>query len=428
MSPPPPTIMPRRQSCDRCHNQKVRCFTDGPEEIFTPGGTADDEVNLNGHFVSSFPCRRCKKAGALCIFSPPLGTTEVDAEFIVPPRVSQKGIDVHNSSVLPRTTVTSKIDVNLAIASLNAPTQLDAMHLPTGMMTPVSHLGAEDQGTFGSLGPWLTSAFHTNDMAISYPNTPYFSASSIVAAPGPMDYDPSLFTSTSANTSSEVLTTSDFAWGCQNLDHEDYFQELAEIHRRVHSIGRNARPVTPSLSPIPVDEVFETGCSLVSLTDRYTASRRSNFPPGYTSFSTARAVDDGMETSFCLMAMGCHQIILALFQDIFASFADALQHPLSSSGALVYVATSPSEVDAMVKLASHLLRQLDQSLVGLLSVSTVMAPAQAARSPNSPTSSDLSSEVEDVADLWGQHGATAAVFQQIDRRKNKSDALWNTSI
>ncbi len=61
--------MPRRQSCDRCHEQKVRCFTDGPEDIFTPGGTADDEVSTNGHFISAFPCMRCKKAGAMCIYS-----------------------------------------------------------------------------------------------------------------------------------------------------------------------------------------------------------------------------------------------------------------------------------------------------------------------------------------------------------------------
>ena len=61
--------MPRRQSCDRCHGQKVRCFTNGPEEIFEPGGTADDEVSMNGHFVSSYPCMRCEKAGALCVFS-----------------------------------------------------------------------------------------------------------------------------------------------------------------------------------------------------------------------------------------------------------------------------------------------------------------------------------------------------------------------
>lgn len=483
MSAPPPTLMPRRQSCDRCHNQKVRCFTDGPEEIFTPGGTADDEVNLNGHFVSSFPCRRCKKAASLCIFSRTcitrlshilpladgphrtaqlrsgrprltrnssshLGCRKRASASTIPPSSRPPPLSPARSistSPLPSSTpfvgflgfgntghhgsIPKPQQQQEVVVVLNAPTQLDGVRLPNGMMTPVSHLSTEDQGNLGSLGPWLASPFNAGDMSISsYPSTPYFPASSIMAARGPMDYDPSLFTCTPGNASSGSLAPADFPWDYQSLEHEDYFQELAGIHKRAHHVGRTVLPVTTSLSTTPTDEAFEVGWSLVNLTDRYTAWRRS----GHTSFSSMhRTVGDGMETSFCLMVMGCHQIILALFQEIVTSYVDALQLPRpssSSSGTPIFVAASTTEeIDAMVKLASHLLGQLDQSLAGLFSLSPIMAPSQMIGSPRSPTDSDLSGEVEDFTDLLGQCGTTATVFRQVDRRKRRVQSLMHAA-
>ncbi len=74
LDPLPP--MPRRQSCDRCHEQKVRCVTEVQDRAVTLGGIAEEsESSLAGHVVSSVPCVRCRKAGAVCIYSrkfPPL--------------------------------------------------------------------------------------------------------------------------------------------------------------------------------------------------------------------------------------------------------------------------------------------------------------------------------------------------------------------
>jgi len=44
-----PAMLPLRQSCDRCHEHKVRCNRDVPEK--------------------SVPCTRCTRAGATCVYS-----------------------------------------------------------------------------------------------------------------------------------------------------------------------------------------------------------------------------------------------------------------------------------------------------------------------------------------------------------------------
>ncbi|KAL2170660.1 hypothetical protein VTG60DRAFT_4585 [Thermothelomyces hinnuleus] len=72
--------MPRRQSCDRCHEQKVRCVTEGAAGSEALGGIAEEGTqNPGGHVVSSVPCVRCRKAGAVCIYSlavrPPTAST-----------------------------------------------------------------------------------------------------------------------------------------------------------------------------------------------------------------------------------------------------------------------------------------------------------------------------------------------------------------
>lgn len=62
--------MPRRQSCDRCHEQKVRCVTEGLDGAITLGGVIhENDANSDGHVVSLVPCVRCRKAGAVCAYS-----------------------------------------------------------------------------------------------------------------------------------------------------------------------------------------------------------------------------------------------------------------------------------------------------------------------------------------------------------------------
>lgn len=49
------TLLPFRRSCDRCHDQKVRCIRSQGESHLT---------------IASEPCVRCKKSGAICVYSP----------------------------------------------------------------------------------------------------------------------------------------------------------------------------------------------------------------------------------------------------------------------------------------------------------------------------------------------------------------------
>lgn len=49
------TLLPFRRSCDRCHDQKVRCIRSQGESHLT---------------MASEPCVRCKKSGSICVFSP----------------------------------------------------------------------------------------------------------------------------------------------------------------------------------------------------------------------------------------------------------------------------------------------------------------------------------------------------------------------
>lgn len=61
--------MPRRQSCDRCHEQKVRCVTLEQDGSGLGPIAEEDEATLGMQVVAEIPCVRCRKAGALCIFS-----------------------------------------------------------------------------------------------------------------------------------------------------------------------------------------------------------------------------------------------------------------------------------------------------------------------------------------------------------------------
>lgn len=49
------TLLPFRRSCDRCHDQKVRCIRNQGESHLA---------------IASEPCVRCKKSGAICVYSP----------------------------------------------------------------------------------------------------------------------------------------------------------------------------------------------------------------------------------------------------------------------------------------------------------------------------------------------------------------------
>ena len=65
---PPPML--RRQSCDRCHRQKVRCVTEVQDGAVTLASIDEEsESSLAGRAVAATPCVRCRKAGEDCSYS-----------------------------------------------------------------------------------------------------------------------------------------------------------------------------------------------------------------------------------------------------------------------------------------------------------------------------------------------------------------------
>jgi hypothetical protein len=454
---PPTTPMPRRQSCDRCHNQKVRCFTDGPDEIFTPGGTADDQVNSNGHFVSHFPCRRCRKAGALCVFSRMLGDAPVPYLRLLtraiaqlrsgrprlprnsPPgcrkRVSTSATPLSTRPPLSPTRSTSNSPLPISNPYFSLTTLVDPepySSLPdaqttcqtltldaAGMMTPVSHLGTEDQGTLVGLSPWLVSPFNPNNVPVPYPDAMYILGSSALSAPDATDCNPTLLKASSATSAARALPDADFVWHNHGLDFEDHFGELGQIRKRICQIARTTLPNTTSRSSPLVDDIFEAGCSLVNLTDRYTASRRFELDSWPSPLSTHIDLSDSLKTSFCLMAMACQQIILALFQELLEPLVDSFESTPQSRRPSETPAITTTETDMTLKLAIHLLGQFDLSLAGLL---TVTGADKESRSPSSPSFSHSFDDIGN-ATQYQQYGVAATAFQQVDQRKKKLQTL-----
>ncbi|KAK0632907.1 hypothetical protein B0T14DRAFT_47815 [Immersiella caudata] len=432
--------MPRRQSCDRCHNQKVRCHTDGPEEIFIPGGTADNQVISNGRFVSSFPCRRCTKAGAPCIFSPQLRSgrprltrnskripTSTMPSSARPPPSPSKSISSSPLSIsTPYFGLTDLVNPEDygSIPGLQVPPVPLALD-PTGILTPVSHLSTEDQGNLGGFGPWLGSPFTPHNIPLSYLEAPCSSASSNLLPRDATGRAPSLFAAVSATSPSGVLPVTDFVWDDYSLSFEDQFEELGQIHKRIYQIARSVRSVTASSSSPLAEEIFKAGSWLVNLTTRYTTSRQFELGSGPSPQPTLSNVHNSVDTSFCLMVIGCHQVILAVFQGILASLVHSFRDTSQShcpSETPTFTSSLATETDKILKLANNFLGQFDGSLVGLLAV--MRADNQP---PSSSSSSDSFDEVGGHANnYYWQFYAEATAFRQAEWRRTEVQKLLDT--
>ncbi|KAK4454689.1 hypothetical protein QBC34DRAFT_490473 [Podospora aff. communis PSN243] len=397
----PTAPMPRRQSCDRCHNQKVRCLTDGPEEIFTPGGTADDQEGGSAlHLQSSAPVR----------------TAQVDSQLTV--GMPQKGIYIFHAVFDPFSAITHEINVKLTIADIKPLHWRDhlgrsrAIQFAPQWSNVFSSLNAgRGRDDDSNLSPRHRRPGDVDPM--------YFLGSSALPAADTTDCNPTLLKTSFTASVSDALPAADFVWHNQGLDFEGHFGELGQIHKRICQIARSTLPIAVSGSSPLVDDIFEVGCSLVSLTNRYTTSCRFGIDSWPAPLSTHTDLSESLETSFCLMALACQQIILALFQELLEAIVDSLGSPLQSHRSSEALPTKTSEADNTLKLAIHLLSQFDLSLAGLLTITGVDKESE---SPGSPSFSHSLDKIGN-ATHHQQYGMAATAFQQVDRRKTKLQTL-----
>ncbi|KAK0628338.1 hypothetical protein B0T17DRAFT_459148, partial [Bombardia bombarda] len=362
--------MPRRQSCDRCHEQKVRCFTNEQDYVFGPGGTGDADLGQNGQSISAFPCARCKKAKATCIYSRNTFTYS-----------NNLGLGIMNSN---HNNHTNFYTPELSKVDSHANPQLS----PIGIIphrNQENHMPREHSAT---VDDWLMSPFGPGDARFTNAMPQMSSFSSVATLPNA----PFL-------TELNAACATDNAVPGYTMMFPDpvgsYIEELADMTLRIHLATLSLPPLnrTPlSLSSPAVNEIFDATCSLISLVDRYTAEKGAHLTrhqghPNYLhphpnvdsggelsyvppSMATSPAVQSAMDASTCLMVFACHQGLLGVFEDMCSSFSvyiRELQQPSSPStvATTAFISSSTTQIIVMVNLISHLLSRLDRSIGSL---------------------------------------------------------------
>ncbi|KAK0716881.1 hypothetical protein B0T26DRAFT_751026 [Lasiosphaeria miniovina] len=434
---PPPRIrsiaplapqMPRRQSCDRCHEQKVRCFTDPNDSMFGPRGSVDSDAGLGGQHAPSSPCVRCKKAGAMCIYSPGAENVEKLVRLI----------QVTNTSALPVAALDRRAMTPLLSPVAITPHGDHNSHNNTNGLERQHHHPVSEQWLMSSFG--VDGATFSNNMGQL---SPYSQPTSTPAVPF-------FSTPTTAPAADNVMP--EYSWMYSDPS-DTYPEELAEINLRIHRAARTLPPMNrslPSLSSPSVNEIFDAACSLINVVGRYTTTRSmslqkrpenalgihvhpnqegANFeqPPMAMSI----AVHSAMDTSVCLVVLACYQGLLGVFEEICTSFlhyTEDSHNPTSprTASASTFASSSTTQVVVMVNLISHLLNQLHRavgSLAGSLALPTARRLEQAAMSMPalSPTSSwsDHSEIGDDVLNLPGEYEAPSFHFNGHDRQSDK---------
>ncbi|KAK4135795.1 hypothetical protein BT67DRAFT_376242, partial [Trichocladium antarcticum] len=362
--------MPRRQSCDRCHEQKVRCVSDARDGLLSRGGMAKEGQATPGrHVVSSAPCARCRKAGAVCIYSrtfgmgdskPPNQHSETQqVQEHVPPQI----VSLSPAATTPRCDQTHQLAPDLATPPI--PDQW--------LMSP---FGSESSQF--STGMCQLSSFSQPTAAPTIPCVPLFEE--------PCPDMPSA--------AGDVV--GDYAWAHPGVP--DYsLEELAQINLRIHLAGRAlatpARALVSMSSPA-VDDIFGAACSLVNIVDRY-AAKGAVPPPRLTDdeggvlAQSSLVIDSALGASIHLMIHACHQALLGVFEDLSTSFLvqlTALQQPTppgTPPGPAVFPPCS-AQVGVMTNLMNHLAEQLDRAIGSLHSVRTPPQPVRFSPRHGSP--------------------------------------------
>ncbi|KAK4174910.1 hypothetical protein QBC36DRAFT_242327 [Triangularia setosa] len=393
--------MPRRQSCDRCHELKVRCVvTDGHDNNSLGLGVIgeENEASRGRSVVAPIPCVRCSKAGAVCIFSPQLrsGRPRVHRHPVRKrARKSSKCSSsptelspTHSQSLSPRSssfsfpTSNTRPEFDKQPHSQTTPLLLSTTVPPSFERGYLSQDGTE-LGAPATLSLTFGPPANQGHFSIRHDHFQAFThseeSSSIQFMP---PFSENILTATS--------TATDSAWMYPSLT-EGYLEEATHINLRIHRAGRMLWPLTRTLLTISspaINEIFDTACSLINFVNRY-ATRHMISPhtpqdkrsTGSEAYQTANSmmrssagqsssgfssepIKSATETSISLTVLASHQLLLGIFEDLCTSFLSQINRgrpntPPNTPSTGAFFASSHSQMLVMVNLISHLVEQLE---------------------------------------------------------------------
>ncbi|KAK4197151.1 hypothetical protein QBC40DRAFT_286078 [Triangularia verruculosa] len=375
--------MPRRQSCDRCHEQKVRCVTNAYDPS-TPGlGTIREETQASRgrSVVASIPCVRCSKAGAVCIFSPQLrsGRPRVHRH---PVRKRARRSSKCSSSPTQSQSLSPR-PFTFSFSAPNTTAELESQsHTPTTPLLLSTTILPSFERSYSNQGgtdysspttPLSNFGLPINQDGISlrhnhFQAMPHSVESS--SAEFMSQFSDKVLSATSTATST---ATSNVVWMYSDSS-EEHLEEVTQINLRIHRAGRILCSLTRTLlatSSPAINEIFDAACSLIGFMDRYATQQMISpstpdgyqISPGVTGGSAP--IKSATETSICLTALASHQLLLGVLEDLCTSFLSVIDRGRSARSPNTPSTSSHSQMLAMANLISHLLEQLDRALRSL---------------------------------------------------------------
>ncbi|KAH6854721.1 hypothetical protein B0I37DRAFT_38369 [Chaetomium sp. MPI-CAGE-AT-0009] len=447
--------MPRRQSCDRCHEQKVRCVTEGPNGAVTLGGIAEEgDSNPEGHVVAQVPCGRCRKAGTVCVYSPQLRSGRPrrrrDSNVPLPRKRPRRASRCSSSSSSSQTffhpsppSSSHALRHPLGGISLNtsehSQESIHELVPPRSESSPTVTTPICEQITHHNLGldtpppteDWQTPSYHcdsTQSMAdMCHPVTSFPAVPNVAYAPGFQD-------PVSNVVPAPENIVGGYSW-CLPASSDYFLEELAQINVRIHLAAR-ALPSPAGSAPWSwpaTNNGFDAACSLIDAVDRFAARRQAvPYPEPSRAHSDRGAIDSALDTSACLMVHACHQALLGVFEHLSASLLHYLakqqqQHqqqtpPRTPPDASFLPPYNPQAV-IMANLISHLLNQLDSAF---LSLQASFNPAHSQQPQQQQHQSHKAGVLRSMAGFdqgpplgGGGSGPTDMLFNEMARRQSK---------
>lgn len=383
--------LPWRQSCDRCHGQKVRCVGVGAQGSaqFLP----DDHEAVQNPGQASVPCARCKRAGVLCIYSPqlPPGRPTMRRRRSQRSR-HHKRLQQGVQSYSPRFSSPSLDSMSLDPFVLwpTAPSDPYAENAAT------MHEGSESIALYA---PESSSALGALSPSFLDGNTPTWL----------LDPTPALTTSPEQEPRAEF-----------DLDEvEKTLEELTELSQRCYRAARmvtKSGETTLSVSSSGVNEITNVTTSLIYITNRLVRGQDQQTRHFSHPSQTMNPLLElplhpkevtSLDPGIVLMILSCYHRLLVAFGDICSSLCLQLNHcslvmpeltphitpPSSLAGTELSPGSTPQAV-MMVKLISYLLRRLDRGFVPLGTRTDGKSSSLSHRPSFGPLSSSSASRTE----------------------------------
>ncbi|KAK4161226.1 hypothetical protein QBC43DRAFT_98970 [Cladorrhinum sp. PSN259] len=419
--------MPRRQSCDRCHEQKVRCITQGPDGVSGLGAIAEeDESTLGRQVLAEIPCVRCSKAGAICIFSPQLrsGRPRVHRTTSSPSsrqkRTRQASSRCSSSSpsmspgmspAVSQSSSPRSLPVSLA-GSMDYSSSIAPSLAGSPAPIPQYHLTEHGFGDHGVIADqWLLSSFERERAQFLEPGS-----SSCQGDHQPQYLQLPETSSVGYQSGTGTTTMLNYLWDyhhqhpaqaaeTQHHHHHhhhhhhqnhNFAEELIQINLRLHratsslhvpsqiassassSISASSPPPAAAAAAAGANEIFDASSAFISMVDCYASSRQTT-PRGHSINDHIPQTNPGMMPmmmphSSTITTMisdddaadtSACLTILACHQLIIGAFEHLCDSFLRTMAAVQYNTPPQQQIQVTVNLIGHLINQLDRSLGSL---------------------------------------------------------------